>query len=263
MRVLIVRTAGGLCNRVWGLLGGAEYAAATERSFAFVWHPTHLCGARFDTLWTAPYREVGSRAASALARVVGTTRYAEVFVDDPKRVLMVSAADQLAVGDPRVRPLRERLATLRLVPALAERVARTHDEQLAGRPRTVGVMIRARADAHASVRASSPVEWFTRRMDEIRAEYPDVAFFLSTDSPEVSEQIHRRFADVAELRDKAPFNSATGVQDAVCDLYLLARTDFLLGSAGSSFPITAAWLAGHGGFETPLEASRIDLRDRL
>ncbi len=53
------------------------------------------------------------------------------------------------------------------------------------------------------------------------------------------------------------------MQDAVCDLYLLARTDFIIGSAGSSFPITAAWLAGHGGFETPIEPSAVDLDERL
>lgn len=263
MRVIVVRTAGGLCNRVWGLLGGVEYAEATGRSFAFVWHPTHLCGARFDTLWTAPYRQVGSRRASVLARMVGTTRFAAVTFDDPKRVLMVSAADQLVPTHPRIHPLRDRLATLRVVPALSERIARTYDEQLAGRRRTVGVMIRARADAHPTVRESSPPEWFYRRMHEIAAEYPDVGFFLSTDSPEVSEEVHRQFADVAELRNKSAFNSTAGVQDGVCDLYLLARTDFILGSAGSSFPITAAWLAGHGGFETPTEPSAVDLHVRL
>src|SRR3954453_19375759 len=118
MRVLVVRTAGGLCNRLWGLLGGATYAEATGRAFAFVWHPTHLCGARFDTLWTSPYRQVGSRTASVLGRLVGTTPHSDVTFDDPKRVLIVSAGQPLVPDDPRIRPLRDRLPALRLVPAL-------------------------------------------------------------------------------------------------------------------------------------------------
>ena len=100
-------------------------------------------------------------------------------------------------------------------------------------------------------------------MEGIRVEYPDVKFFLSTDSPEVSNEIHRRFAGVAELRGKSAFNSASGVQDGVCDLYLLARTRYLIGSAGSSFALTAGWLAGHGGYETPTDPPDIGLHARI
>ena len=124
-------------------------------------------------------------------------------------------------------------------------------------------MIRANSSAHAVSRETSPPEWFYRRMDDIRADYPDVGFFLSTDSPEVSDEVHHRFANVAELRGKSEFNSATGVQDGVCDLYLLARTDYIIGAAGSSFSITAGWLAGHGGFETPTDPPEADLHTRL
>ena len=54
-----------------------------------------------------------------------------------------------------------------------------------------------------------------------------------------------------------------GSVDGVCDLYLLARTDYIIGAAGSSFSITAGWLAGHGGFETPTVPPESDLHTRL
>ena len=259
MRVLVVRTAAGLCNRVWALLGGAAYAEATGRSYAFVWHPTHACGARFDTLWDSPYREIGSRTASVLARLAGTTPYSELTFDHPRRVLVVVAGKPLMPDHPQIRPPRDYFQSLQLVPQLEARVERAYEEGFAGRRRTVGVMIRANSSAHAVSRETSPPEWFYRRMDDIRADYPDVGFFLSTDSPEVSDEVHRRFADVAELPGKSEFNSATGVQDGVCDLYLLARTDYIIGAAGSSFSVTAGWLAGHGGFETPTHPPESDL----
>ena len=263
MRLLVVRTAAGLCNRVWALLGGAAYAEATGRSYVFVWRPSHACGAHFNTLWTSPYREIGSRTASVLARLVGTTPHADVTFDDPSRVLMVTAGKPLIPDHPQIRPLRNYLHTLQVIPEIEERIESTYEEQLLGWRRTVGVMIRANPTAHSFARASSPPEWFYRRMEQIRTEYPDVTFFLSTDYHEVSDEIHRRFANVAELRGKSAFNSATGVQDGVCDLYLLARTSYLIGSAGSSFSLTAGWLAGHGGYETPIDPPDVDLHARI
>jgi len=49
----------------------------------------------------------------------------------------------------------------------------------------------------------------------------------------------------------------------VCDLYLLASTNYLLGSHYSSFSHTAADLAGHGGYETSRREPATDLRSCL
>jgi hypothetical protein len=186
-----------------------------------------------------------------------------VSFDDPRRVLMVVAGKPLIPHDPRIRPFRSYLESLQVVPELQTRVERTYDEGLSGQRHTVGVMIRANTNAHAVARETSPPDWFYRRMREIRGEYPDVVFFLSTDSREVSDEVHRRFANVIELRGKSQFNSARGVQDGVCDLYLLARTGYIIGSAGSSFSLTAGWLAQHRGFETPIDPPEVDLHTRL
>ena len=114
----------------------------------------------------------------------------------------------------------------------------------------VGVMIRVNNLAHAATRAASPVEWFVKRMADIREQSPGTPFFLSTDSPVVSRVIHSRFRGVYELKRKSEYNSKAGVQDAVTDLYLLASTTYIIGSAVSSFSYMAAVLAGHGGYET-------------
>jgi hypothetical protein len=68
---------------------------------------------------------------------------------------------------------------------------------------------------------------------------------------------------VTELTAKSEFNSAAGVQHAVCDLYLLASTNYILGSEQSSFSQMAGFLAPHEGYETALVRSPVSLADRL
>ena len=100
-------------------------------------------------------------------------------------------------------------------------------------------------------------------MRTLRRERSDLEFFLSTDSPEVSEAVHRRFDRVHELPDKGGHNSRAGVQDGLCDLYLLASTHYILGSHWSSFSETAAMLGGNDAYETARKVPAVSLREAL
>ncbi len=87
-------------------------------------------------------------------------------------------------------------------------------------------------------------------MAELRATDPRARFFLSTDSPSVSAELHALFPDVLELPKHSKYNSREAIQDAMADLYLLFGCTYILGSYWSSFSESARGLSGHGGYET-------------
>lgn len=126
----------------------------------------------------------------------------------------------------------------------------------------VGVMVRAHSSAHNETVASQPVEHALKRLSKIRQVAPDAMVFLSSDSPEASALIRAKHP-VIELAHKGPFNSLRGVQDAVCDLYLLASCQWIIGSHASSFSEIAGLVAGHDGYETSLHPATASLGERL
>jgi hypothetical protein len=250
-RLLVVNVCGGLGNRIRVVLSGYAVAQATGRAFAYVWPIDDQFGAKMTDLWEVPHRELPWQVARVIAKLGGGWQSA-VDLDDRRPVLAYWSAMIPAEGDPRVAPWGEHLRALRLVPALRDRV----DERAAAWDRPmVGVMIRAHGSVHPVTARLSPPEWFYERMAAIRAEHPDVGFFLSTDSPAVAEEVTRRFDGVDQIDGKAEVNSGAALADAVVDLYLLARTDYMLGSHYSSFSDAAALLRPEIGYETAVDPS--------
>jgi hypothetical protein len=123
-------------------------------------------------------------------------------------------------------------------------------------------MVRAHPSAHAFTAQTKPVDYAIARIAAIRAVRPDAVFFLSSDSPEASA-IVREHADVVELPEKGEFNSIRGVQDAVCDLYLLASCQWIVGSHLSSFSEIAGHLAPHRGYETAVQPAATPIESQL
>lgn len=237
---------GGLCNRLQGLLSGSQWADAADRSLRVAWPVDARFGAHLNDLFEHSFNEVSPTLVKVAARVCGGYHtHEEVRLEDRRRVLVAVSGKRFLIDDEPLE-LEPGLPQLRPVRAIATRVRSiaSWDEPV------VGVMIRANNLAHAETTSASPVSWFVDRMASIRAERPDTPFFLSTDSPPVSERIHGEFSNVFELGGKSAYNSGTGVQDAVADLYLLASTTYILGSTASSFSDMAALIAGHGGYET-------------
>jgi len=92
----------------------------------------------------------------------------------------------------------------------------------------------------------------------ILAEEPKTKFFLATDCPKTEELFTRMFCERVMKYDKRVCRNVTsglvkdrarveGVQDALFDMLLLARTKKVLGSAGSTFGRMAEYW--HGEFE--------------
>lgn len=107
----------------------------------------------------------------------------------------------------------------------------------------VGIHIR-RTD-HELARSQSPTEQFIVAMRKMSDAAPQLAFYLSTDDEQVKTQLQSEFGDRLFTRS-VPLSrsSAAGMQEAVIDLFLLARTSKIIGSHASSFSAVAAAIGG-------------------
>ncbi len=255
----------GLGNRVRALLSAQELARVEDRDLYYVWSTDEYFGPRMDELWHfqegTPVSRLTSRALIPLARyrrskgvrVTPALRRAHLWQirshglpvtwEDP-------AWSEGAAGS-GPRPWTELLRELTPVDEIADQVRAIYDAHLRGRP-YVGIQVRTHAVSHAKTIESSPVEWFANRMRQIRADQPDVPFFLSCDTPEAQEQLAGEFDGCVFLTDKGGYNTTAGVRAGLVDLYLLASSQHLIGASFSSFVEMAVFLCdGVVPFERP------------
>ena len=174
------------------------------------------------------------------------------------RIWQVRTAHALHLP-PGATPWGERLRALRPVEGIADRIRAFHARHLSGRP-YVGVMVRAHAVSNAKTLEHSPLEWYLDRMRIIRAEHPEIAFFLSCDSEDAQQRVIAEIPGTVALTDKGAYNSKAALLSSVVDLYLLAGAAHLVAPHYSSFPEIAQQLAGPG---IRLETSMTDERTRL
>jgi hypothetical protein len=243
-RTLVSYTRGGLGNRMRALLGALVVAKLQNRRFFYVWEVNGQFAAPITALWSFPHLRANTYLAD-LAHRLGVRRYDESLQDldtvNLQRHIQISTAREMR--HPVLKEgWREELRALTPVEDVAKRVQETW-EKLDRHP-YVGVMIRAHAKTHEKTKQRSPVDWYLGRMEEIATLCPDISFFLSTDSPEAQALVRQRFDRVIVQEDKGQYNSLTGLQAAVADLYLLASSAYMLKPYWSSFPAMAQALAG-------------------
>lgn len=103
---------------------------------------------------------------------------------------------------------------------------------------TIGIHIR-RTDHTVSIE-NSPVDMFIHTMNSEISINPDISFFLSTDDENTESVLLDLFKDRIII-NKKNFSRSTlsGIQDAIVDMYCLARTSKIYGSYWSSFNIAA------------------------
>lgn len=128
----------------------------------------------------------------------------------------------------------------------------------------IGLSIRTQ-HAHRETVAHSPVQWFADRLREIRAQFPQVSYFLSADAEGVAHELTRltglQFLQTAKKWD---YNGVSGVQEAMADLHTLATCNYLLLSHLSSFSDMAAQLSAHpGAWETSRASGQVQLTAAL
>lgn len=106
---------------------------------------------------------------------------------------------------------------------------------------TIGLHIR-RTDNIDSIRLS-PTRLFTDAADREIDAHSDTRIYLATDDEPTKAELRRRYGDrVITPAVPAARNSASGIQGGLIDMYTLARTAVIYGSAASSFSRMASKL---------------------
>ena len=108
---------------------------------------------------------------------------------------------------------------------------------------TIGIHIR-RTDNISSIK-ESPTELFIEQIKKEIEQCSDANFYLASDSQEDKRILIETFGSRIMTSDKpADRNSVSGMQDALVEMYTLAQTSKILGSAKSSYSETAAQISG-------------------
>ena len=108
---------------------------------------------------------------------------------------------------------------------------------------TIGLHIR-RTD-HAIAIANSPDELFIRKLGEEIETCADTRVFLATDDNQLKQLFLSKFGDRIIMQElEARRDSIEGIRGGLVDMYTLARTCKIYGSAGSTFSSMAASLGG-------------------
>ncbi len=237
----------GLGNRVRVVLGSHSLAQLEGREFFHTWHTGAEFGARFDELWQVDDQVISRRTAQLLSVRYPFRDNTLEWLDDSARaarVLQIRTPHALLLPA-AAEPWEAQLQALRPVDAIGVRVIDFFGSRLAGAP-YVGVMVRTHPNSHEATLRESPLDWYLGRMRDIRAERPDIQFFVSADTSEAQELIGREIPGSHALTDKGGYNTREALQSSVSDLYLLAGSTHILGPYYSSFPELAQKLAGPG-----------------
>ena len=108
---------------------------------------------------------------------------------------------------------------------------------------TIGLHIR-RTDNAESI-AKSPTALFINKVREEIELHDDTKVFLATDSTEVKREFIAAFGSrIITPKEDACRDSISGIRGGVVDLWTLASTQKIYGSAGSSFSPMAASIGG-------------------
>ena len=108
---------------------------------------------------------------------------------------------------------------------------------------TIGLHIR-RTDNAESI-AKSPTSLFINKVREEIDQHADAKVFLATDSAEVKQEFIAAFGShIITPKEDACRDSISGIRGGVVDLWTLASTQKISGSAGSSFSPMAASIGG-------------------
>jgi hypothetical protein len=118
---------------------------------------------------------------------------------------------------------------------------------------TLGVHIRQTDNKRAI--HDSPLHLFYKKMDTCLMNQPETTFFISTDDPSVEDAFKVKYGERIYTIPNKNFsrNSVEGMQQAVVDMFLLSKTQKIIGSFHSTFNITAAKIGN-----IPLEVLAID-----
>ena len=250
IRTLTVASGAGLCNRLRVLLSGMALAEATGRRFTMLWPRTPACAAAFAELFINPW-PVQEATGQEVARLPPIAQIKQNWPD----LLTADAADiqvrtynWLPAPAQSMRRCAELLQELQPAKDIQARVEVFQASSF--RSHMIGVHLR-RADMQLvyPVSVANTVSALSA-VDAHLAQYPEAGILLCTDDgaihqrtrrPLPTEGVQARF--LAHYGERVVFTiprsldrgDPAAIQDALVDLWLLRQTNYVVGTAGSSF----------------------------
>jgi len=264
MKKITIKTFGGLANRMRAIDSAWLFAKKFGLPLEIIWEKSFELNCSFNRLFTLPpdihlreysigrFAKKMKNASVKLARKAGIRfplGYSRHLYDD--EVLDLNRQkynyDQLGTYPTiyidtvnRFYNGPEALDLFKPVPSLLKKIG---DLTSVFDSHTIGIHIR-RSDNIQAIQ-HSPLEAFIHFMEKEALRYPEVKFYLATDSPEVEHELNTRFPGRIIIHRKTlDRNSEKGIQDALIDLYCLSRTSRIIGSYYSSFSEVAAQISG-------------------
>lgn len=267
MKSLTLLPEGGLGNRMAAIASATAYCRERDIPLRVVWTRAWGMAARYDDLFDSvpagvEIREAGWREALTLdrprkrnlwlPRLYQRARFDRcIYLDEvyaePEGKLSVPAGFSTE-GDIYLVHLSEfyhrpgMYDTLRPVPAVVRRIEK---RTAAFDTHTVGVHIR-RTDNACACR-ESPIGHFEEAMRRELEADPQTRFYVATDDEPTKRHLTQLFGTGRIMTSPATAtrDSVEGIREAMVEMYALARTRRIYGSAHSSFSILACRLGGH------------------
>lgn len=257
--------AGGLANRMMALASAYALAQRVGSALQVVWFQDWALHAPFHAVFTTPSLPLAIKEAS----------WGDFLLYDRarKKNLWLSALPQRLLFDRRLK--EDRVYELQLeafdfdrwvvgrcymscfcefgsVPdelyrQLFQPVSEVMDVVNGFRERfsshTIGLHIR-RTD-HEQAIANSPDRLFLEKVEQEVQRHDDTKVFLATDSNAVKDAFCQRFGNrILFQKEEARRDSIDGIRGGLIDMYTLASTSKIYGSAGSTFSPMASRIGG-------------------
>lgn len=271
---LVLVPQGGLCNRLRAILSALSLIEGGSISARLVvgWDANAECAARFDQLFEpidSPHVSIGPRRWTdrPITRrnlhwpaLVRSLLYRRQYANRPPAIETLSALlpPQGATEDTRAAVPAASAAVyvstghafcdypvdyvrrLRPQTHLQERI----DSLSAGfDSHTIGIHIR-RTD-HVTAIAESPDTLFAEAIASAIDDDPDARFFLATDDASLKRRLADQFPGrITTQNCRGSRADLAGMEEAVVDLWTLARCSRIIGSFWSSYTDTAAEIGG-------------------
>lgn len=263
MSRLVLVPQGGLCNRLRAILSALCLIERGEISarLSVGWDANAECAARFDQLFLpldSPHVSIGPRRWTdrPITRrnlhwpaLVRCCIYRKQYANRPPAVETLrsifdahsEAAVYVSTGHAFCDYPADYVRRLRPLPHLQERIDRLSAAFVHGH--TVGIHIR-RTD-HATAIAESPDARFVDAISDAIVHDADARFYLATDDADLKRRLVERFPDRITTQDcHGSRADLCGMEEAVVDLWTLARCSRIIGSYWSSYTDTAAEIGG-------------------
>jgi hypothetical protein len=245
---MTVQVGGGLCNRLKRLVSCLRMKTYLNQNgeLLLYWPIDYECNCSFSDLFSNNFKEFNLANGSS----------------DERMWRFWLLPDEVPIGFAQVLPSElgqdidyeyERIPNLirsdylkyinQLIPNKKIQAIIDANSQSIGR-NTLGVHVRRRDFLEDPLRSSGTDMKFFQRLDRYLDDCTERMIFLATDCPETQQRFIDRYGKRILFYSKRSYDryNKKGIQDGMVDLFLLAQSEYIVGSYLSTFTEMAWWL---------------------